>query len=191
MERQRANLMMTMLAAALIMGEGVRDRGRRLGGHPRFDEQVRVTNGLHGQKDAIEDNGCCRKERCLRRCERLEFSRNREVRQDQGQHREGNDHREECLGALQIIVLLAMAERADKKRQADHPVQDDHQYREHGVTSHGRIIGAVQHDRGDQGYLDADHCQRQNQGTEGLAQNRREALGMADYAGCAPQHGAE
>jgi hypothetical protein len=36
-----------------------------------------------------------------------------------------------------------MAQRADQKRQADHPVQDDHQHREHGIAGQRRLVGSV------------------------------------------------
>ena len=46
-------------------------------------------------------------------------------------------------GPLQIVVLLVVPETAQQQRQADDPVQDDHQEGEHGIPPSVGAASAV------------------------------------------------
>ena len=51
----------------------------------------------------------------------------------------------------------AVAQRTHQQRQTDHAVRDDHDHREHGVTSERRIVLAAEHQRRDHHDFDGDH----------------------------------
>ena len=103
----REDLVMAMLMRALVVGQRV--VGLRLAANARLDELVLVAHGLDHQENAVENHRHRGEEDGLRARELGQVGRDRENRQDQGQDRERNQHRKESLGALQVVVLLAIA----------------------------------------------------------------------------------
>ena len=110
----------------------------------------------------------------------------REVRQDERDDRERHDQSEIGRRPLQIVVLLMVPETAEQQRQADHPVQDDHQQGEHGIPP---SVGAArgEHHRGDERDLDRDDRERQDQRAQRLAEQFGKVFSPLDHAEGAPR----
>ena len=137
--------------------------------------------GLHCQKRGVEADSnqrekfflCVRQGRTGRGLS--------EIRQDQRQHHQGDDDGEIGVGALKIVLLLAMAPTAEEQRQADHAVEDDHHHGEQSVPRQARIVRAMQHHGGDAGDLDEGDRESEEQRPQGFAEARGQVFRVADH----------
>ena len=164
----------------------IRGSHDRLGART-LDEEGAMAHGLDGEEDAIEHRREQGEGERLGRRQRRARRRSREVRQHEREHRQGHDHREIGHGALQVVVLLMVSQTAQQQREADHPVQDDHQEREHGVAPQGRRGLGPQHHRRDQRDLDGDDGDGQDERAQGLSQELGQVVGPLDDAKRAPR----
>jgi hypothetical protein len=99
---------------------------------------------------------------------------------------EGGEACAQC--ALELEALLVVTDSAREQAQPDETVADDHHGGEHGVARQARFVAlSAHHDRDDQGHLDDGDRQRENEGSEWLADPERNDLGMVDGA----EHGCD
>ena len=164
----------------------IRGSHGRLGAR-RLDEEGAMAHRLDGEEDAIEHRREQGEGERLGRRQRGARGGSREVRQHQREHRQGHDHREVGHGALQVVVLLMVAQTAQQQREPDHAVQDDHQEREHRVPPEGRRGLRPQHHRRDQRDLDGDDGDGQDERAQGLSQELGQVVGPLDDAKRAPR----
>ena len=114
-----------------------------------------------------------------------------EPRNHQSHGGERNEHPEIGRRALQVEDLFPVPEPTEDERQPEHPVEHDHEDREHRVPGEGRHLLAGDHHRGDHHDLDADHREGQDEGAEWFPQPDRQTVGVADHAERRPEHHRE
>ena len=160
-------------------------------GAPWFDEKAPMANGLDGQKHAVKENREQRKEERLHLRQRRVGRGPREVRQNERDDRERHDQSEIRRRPLQIVILLVVPETAKQQRQADDPVQDDHQEGEHGIPPERRRGIRGKHHGGDERDLDRDDRERQDQRAQRLAEQLGKMISALDHAEGAPRDDRE
>jgi hypothetical protein len=117
-------------------------------------EEAAMPAGLHRQKRGVEADPNQREKHLLGVRQVRTWRGLSEIRQDQRQHHQCDDDSEIGVGALKIVLLLAMTPAAEEQRQADHAVEDNHHHGEQSVPGQARIVRAMQHDGGDACDLD-------------------------------------
>ncbi len=114
-----------------------------------------------------------------------------EVRQDQRERHERQEHAEIGVGALQIELLLAVLDPADKKRDSDHAVHDDHDDGHERVAHERRVRPAMAHDRRDRNDFDRCDGEREQQRPIGFAEPLGQVFRMAHDRKRRAEHDAE
>ena len=155
------------------------------------DEELAVASGLDQQEHAVEREREHRERHGLEGGQRAVAGGAGEVRDDQRDGGERDDHRQEGGGALQVVALLVMAQAADQEPEADDAVQHDHQHREHRVAAERRRVLGREHHGGDQRDLDDDDGERQHQRAERLAEPVGQLLRLVHHAEGRPDDDGE
>ncbi len=178
----RSHLQMMMTVVGGLGLPGLRIRLRIIAAIPgRLERQERP---VERQRDQSEKDRLGRRQAAVGRGTRV-------ARQDERDGGNGDENTEESPGTFEIVGLLVVADAADQQSEADHPVQNNDEDREHGVAGEHRIGVAVQHHRGDHRHFDADHGDGEDQRAIRLAEELGKAVGMAHDPEGAPHHDRE
>jgi hypothetical protein len=117
----------------------------------------------------------------------------RELRQDQGQRGQRDQHGERRTAAFHAKHGDMVAQRAGEQAEADNAVADDHYGREDGIAGERVLAGAAgKLERDDQRDFDDGDGEGEDQGAEGFADIVGDGLRVLDgYRHAGDQHGGE
>ena len=102
-----------------------------------------MPSGLHGEESGIQAQPDKHEKDVLLMGQDWARCGLGKIRHNETEYRQGNDHPKIGVGALEIVLLLAMAPATDQQRQADHAVEDDHRHGKHCVSGQGWIVGSM------------------------------------------------
>ena len=140
-------------------------------------KDIAMGRGLNRQKNAVQHDRCERQVDGLQHGDLTAWCRSGKARQDQGENRQGEQHREKGVGTLQVVRLLAVAETTQHKADPDQEIHGDHDHCHHRVAGNGRRVCTGQHDGADQSNLYDDYGKRKNERPEWFAKQGRQRLG--------------
>jgi hypothetical protein len=112
----------------------------------------------------------------------------REIRQHETQHAKRNDHAKISVGALQVVILLAITPAAQQQRKTYHTVEHDHGHRKQRIACQGGVVRTVQHDCGDTDDFDRSNAKREDQRAIGLAKSFGDVIGMPHHGKCGTKY---
>ena len=146
-----------------------------------------MADGLDEHERAIQDERRDPRERELRGRPHGAGHRGRVAGEDEREDRKRRQYRERRARPFEAERLHAVAEPTHEEAEADDPVADDHDRREHGVARERRLrVAHGEHHRDDQRDLDHGHRDREHERAERLADPVRDDFGVVDRC----EHGA-